>query len=181
MQNDNDKLSSAGAQRRARMLPLLQDAVRDRVRRKRHRRAVACSLVVFVLIIGLVEVVDRGPIEPSEPGNRLADGGAKTRLLPMTESNAPIVPGLRGVALETGIDIQSFEPSGFYARAIERDPEIFITTPAELSAEFRGGGRSRVVVEYFTRDQLMTELAMSGLDSAVVCSDRDCRLFVGRQ
>ena len=139
---------------------------------------VAFSLFAFVVIVGLVEVVGRRPIEPSKPGNRLADGGGKIIPPPMTEFVAPVVPDVR---TETGIDIQAFEPSGFYARAIERDPDVFITTPAVLPADFRGDGRSRVVVEYLTRDQLMTELAMSGLDSAVVCSDRDCRLFVGRQ
>lgn len=180
MSNEPHELSSAGAERRARMLPLLQDAVRDRVQRKRRRRAVACSLFVFVVIIGLVEVMDQGPSVTEQAENRLADGGGRTESVPPVEIAGPGLPSVPAESVEPRLDIQSIDATSLYARAMERDPEVFIRTPVELPQDFRTAER-RVVVERVTTDQLMMELAMSGLDSAVVCSDQDCRLFVLRK
>ena len=181
MSNEPHEISSAGAERRARMLPLLQDAVRDRVQRKRRRRAVACSLFVFVMIIGLVEVMDQGPSVTEQAGNRLADVGAGTEPMPPVEIAGPEVPLVPTESVEPRLDIQSIDATSLYARAMERDPEVFVRTPVALPVDFRTS-ESRVVVQRLTTDQLMTELAVSGLDSAVICSDRGCRLFVpGKQ
>ena len=181
MSNEPHEISSAGAERRARMLPLLQDAVRDRVQRKRRRRAIACSLFVFVMIIGLVEVMDRGPSVTEQAANRLADGGGRTESVPPVEITGPGLPLAPVESVEPRLDIQSIDATSLYARAMERDPEVFVSSPVELPVDFRTAD-SRVVVERLTTDQLMTELAMSGLDSAVICSDQGCRLFVpGKQ
>lgn len=181
MSNEPHEISSAGAERRARMLPLLQDAVRDRVQRRRRRRAVACSLFVFVMIIGLVEVMDQGPSVTEQAGNRLADVGAGTEPVSPVEIAGSGVPLVPTESVEPRLDIQSIDATSLYARAMERDPEVFVRSPVELPVDFRTAD-SRVVVERLTTDQLMTELAMSGLDSAVICSDQGCRLFVpGKQ
>ena len=179
MTNEPRELSSAGARRRARMLPLLQDAVRDRVRRKRRRRAVAGSLFVFALIIGSVEFMDGGGSVMQEPGDRLADAGGGTESMSPGGIPGPgLGPDLPSIPIAPRLDIQAIDATGLYAKAIERDPEIFIPTPAELPDGLRSVER-RVLVERVSTDQLMTELAMSGLDSAVVCANQGCRLFIG--
>lgn len=180
MSNEPHKLSSAGAERRARMLPLLQEAVRDRMQRKRRRRAVACSLFVFVMIIGLVEIMEQGPSVTEQAGNRLADGEGRAESVSPFEIAEPGLPSVPAESVEPRLDIQSIDATSLYARAMELDPEVFIRTPVELPVDFRTA-ETRVVVQRLTTDQLMTELAMSGIDSAVICSDRDCRLFVARK
>ncbi|MCP4835264.1 MAG: hypothetical protein GY895_10930 [Phycisphaera sp.] len=180
MTNEPHELSSAGARRRAGMLPLLQDAVRDRVRRKRRRQAVLGALVAFTVTIGVVELLDRSPSVVERSEDRLADGGAGASPIIRADTVGPDAPLVPAQPVVPRLDIQSIDAAGLHARAMERDPEVFITTPVELPVDFRTAER-RVVVERVTTDQLMMELAMSGLDSAVVCSDQDCRLFVLRK
>ena len=167
MSDEHPRLSSAGARRRDRMLPLLQDAIRERVRRRGQRRAVACSLLVLVVTIGLVELVElRGPSRENSPA-LVADRGADAASLlgsPATE------------VTRSAVDIQSFDPKRLYVQARQRDPGMLITTPTGLRADQRTAGTPGVVA-YVTTDQLMMELAMAGIDSAVVCSQDTCTLF----
>ena len=166
MTKRHDELSSAGARRRDQMLPLLQDAIRTRVRRRRQRRAVACSVLALVVMIGLVEVFELQSSNQRTPQTLVADRGPEaTPATPsFTRTNQPL------------IDIQPFDPAEHYAQALERDSNLIITTPTELRADQRTPD-STVVIAYVTTDQLMMELAMAGMDSAIICSTDSCRLF----
>lgn len=161
------ELSNAGARRRDQMLPLLQEAMRERVRRRRQRRALVCSVLAVLVTIGLVEVFELRSPNRQAPEGLVADRGPN--LAPTTSSDAEI-------PARPAIDIQSFDPSTLYAQLIERDPDILITTPTELRADQRTSDTT-VVVAIVTTDQLMMELAMAGMDSAVVCSADACTLF----
>lgn len=160
------ELSSAGIRRREQMLPLLQDAVKGRVRRRRQRRAVGGSLLVLLVAFGLVELFEESRPVLESVGTHLADGAAGSKV-PLETTD---------VLQEKTLDIRSSDSGAFYARALERNPDLFITTPDRLpasarTAEFRG------VVEYLTTEQLMVELSIAGMDSAVICSKQGCTLF----
>ena len=70
------ELSSAGRRRREQMLPLLQEAVRDRVRQRRQRRVVAGSLLVMLVAFGLVELFDKSSPVLEGVDTYLADADA---------------------------------------------------------------------------------------------------------
>ena len=171
MNDQRNGLSPAGERRRDQMLPLLQDAIRTRVRRRRQRRAVACSLLALVTMIGLVEVFELRSSNRRNPETLVAD--RKTDAM-------PAAPSMTRPDQAPMLDIQRFDPAESYARTLERDPNLFITTPTELAAELRTS-ETDVVVTYVTTEQLMMELAMAGMDSAVVCAADSCRLFTSTQ
>ena len=164
------ELSNAGARRRDQMLPLLQDAIRDRVRRRRRHRAVACTVLALGVMIGLVEVFDVRSFNQNTPETLVATGATDP---------TPAAPS-RTTPEQPTIDIQSFNPAEFYAQALERDPDLLITTPTELRADKLTTNASRTVA-YVTTDQLMVELAIAGMDSAVICSADRCTLFTSAQ
>ena len=172
MTEPRNELSPAGERRRERMLPLLQDAIRHRVRRRRQRQAIACSLLLLAATIGLVEVFERRSPGQGAPETMVADRGART-----TPVETPLEDPLE--SLETSapppVVIRSFDPAAAFARALERDPGMIVTTPSELRADQRTP-TAEVVVAYVTTDQLMMELSMQGMAGAVVCSVDRCRL-----
>ena len=165
--HEHHELSSAGVRRRERMLPLLQDAVRDRVRRRRQRRAVACSLLALLVTFGLVELFEEsGPVR-NVVDTRLADGFSEVVPEPIWTAES---------TMGGSLDLGSYDPKAMYARALARNPDFLVTTPDRLPDSARTP-EVTVVVDYVSTEQLMIELAMAGMDSAVICSDRECTLF----
>ena len=168
MTDPRNELSPAGERRRERMLPLLQDAIRHRVRRRRQRRAIACSLLLLAGTIGLVELFEGRSPDRRTPETMVADRG---------ERPAPMEPATERVEtpVPPAFDIQSFNPEELFARALERDPDIRITTPTELRADLRTT-TTDVVVAYVSSEELMMELSLEGMSGAVVCSVDRCTL-----
>ena len=165
--HEHHELSSAGVRRRERMLPLLQDAVRDRVRRRRQRRAVACSLLALLVTFGLVELFEEsGPVR-NVVDTRLADGFGEVVPEPIWSVESTVAGSL---------DLGSYDSKAMYERTLARNPDFFITTPDRLPDSARTP-EVTVVVDHVSTEQLMIELAMAGMDSAVICSERGCTLF----
>ena len=166
---ESHELSSAGMRRREQMLPLLQDAVRGRTRRRRQRRMVAGSLLLLLVTLGLFQLLEDGDRDLDRVDAYLADGSSDSRL-PSVSLDTIDVP------TAGGLDISSLDQDALYARVLERSPGLFVTTPDRLPASARTL-ENRVVVEYLTTDQLMAELSIEGVDSAVICSRQGCTLF----
>ncbi|MDG2424938.1 MAG: hypothetical protein P8M22_13290 [Phycisphaerales bacterium] len=171
MTNERNELSSAGARRREQMLPLLQDAMRDQVRRKRQRKIVAGSLLVLLASIGLVEVYLLRSMNPGAPETFVVDGGVQISPSPVPATELPA---------DSKVTFQAFDSSALYARALERNPDVFITTPVQIPTECLAADKV-VLVEYLTTEQMMSELSMFGIDSAIFCSDQDCTLVTAAQ
>ena len=163
------ELSSAGRRRREQMLPLLQDAVRGRVRQRRQRRVVAGSLLVMLVAFGLVELFDKSSPVLEGVDMQLADADAGLEV-------APIPLETTDASDDGSLDIKSCDQAALYAQAIERSPGLFITTPDRLPASARTG-EAQFVVEYLSTEELMAELSVAGMDSAVICSKQGCTLF----
>jgi hypothetical protein len=167
--NGPHELSSAGMRRREQMLPLLQDAVKGRVRRRRQRRVVGGSLLVLLVSFGLIELIEESRPVLENVGTYLADGAAGSKVPPVQLETTDVLQ-------DGALDIRSSDSEAFYARALERSPDLFITTPDRLPAS-ASTTEPRGVVEYLTTEQLMVELSIAGMDSAVICSERGCTLF----
>lgn len=164
MRDDHHELSPAGARRRDRMLPLLQDAVRERGERRRRRRTIASALLVFAATIGLLQLMQGGPSRSDESDPRLA---AENVVPP-----ADVIP-----PAGSGIDIRPVGPSRLYARLQAADPEVSIRTPDALPDSHRIEATG-IAVRRITTEELMDELAAAGFDHAVICSEVECRLFL---
>ena len=67
-------LSEAGRARRERMLPLIQQAMNEGIRRRRRRRSVAGALVLLGAVILGWELLEPGRVDRIEaPGGRLVE------------------------------------------------------------------------------------------------------------
>lgn len=179
----NDPLSEAGKTRRDRMLPLIQDAMREGVRRRRRRRSVAGMVVLLCAAILGWELVEPSRTNRIEsPRDRLVEetseqeNPSKTEALLATDGVGKTNDAKWGDA-----DWSSFDPAEAYASLMASGEPIMVTSkmafPSEwltqetdLELDFRVIG---------SRD-LVTMLARSGISASIICSPENCTFMMNK-
>lgn len=179
-QDEHQELSSRASARREKMLPLLQEAMRERSRRKRRNKATAFSLLALLLVGILMErfsttgerfeELDR-VVDAQRP--RTQDLVETPAIRSATESPVTTSPDFK-LAMK-GVDFQTIESKQLYARAIQRDPNMIIESGSTLAVEIEFLP-DQVAIEYITTEELMSDLTKGGFSSAVACGASSCTL-----
>ena len=184
-QDEHQELSSRASARRDKMLPLLQEAMRERSRRKRRNKATAFSLLALLLIGVFVERFSTTE-EGFEELDRFVDAQSTgtddlvetPAIRSETESAVTTSPDSQLAMSELamkGVDFQTIEYKQLYARAIQRDPDMIIESDPTLAVEIEFLPE-RVAIEYITTEELISDLSKEGFSSAVACGASSCTL-----
>ena len=179
-QDEHQELSSRASARRDKMLPLLQEAMRERSRRRRRNKATAFSLLALLLIGVLMERFSTSG-ERIEELDRVVDAQSTgtddlvetPAIRSETESAVTTSPDSQ-LAMK-GVDFQTIEYKRLYARAIQRDPDMIIESEPTLAVEIEFLPE-RVAIEYITTEELISDLSKEGFSSAVACGASSCTL-----
>ena len=181
-QDEHQELSSRASARRDKMLPLLQEAMRERSRRKRRNKATAFSLLALLLIGVLMERFSTSG-ERVEELDRVVDaqstGTDDLVETPATrsETESPVTTSPNFKLAMKGVDFQTIESKQLYARAIQRDPNMIIESGPTLAVEIEFLP-DQVAIEYITTEELMSDLTKEGFSSAVACGATSCTLHI---
>lgn len=186
-QDEQQELSARASVRRDKMLPLLQQAMRERSRRKRRNKATAFSLLALLLVGVLMERFSTTE-ERFEELDRVVDAQStgtehlveRPAIRSETESPATASPDFKTTMSELamkGADFQTIESEELYARAIQRDPNMIIESGPMLAVEIEFLP-DRVAIEYITTEELISDLSEEGFSSAVACEASSCTLHI---
>jgi len=184
-QDEHQELSARASARRDKMLPLLQEAMRERSRRKRRNKATAFSLLALLLVGVLMERFSTTE-ERFEELDRVVDAQStgtehlveRPAIRSETESPAKASPDSKSAIFELameGVDFQTVDSRRLYARAIQRDPNMIIAPGPTLAVEIEFLP-DRVAIEYITTEELISDLSKEGFSSAVACEASSCTL-----
>ena len=158
MTDKHKDLSRAGQARRDAMLPLMQEAMRDAVRRKRQRQSVAgfALLAIGVLV-----------------GWGLLDMGANTtptRETIVAESE-PVDP-----TPKTQLDWQSFDPVRAY-ESLDLDAVVVSAAPtSDLPSNWKIDRTLVKDIPTVTDTELLALFANEGVQAAILCNASGCKL-----
>ena len=185
-EQQDSRLSEAGRARRDRMLPLIQDAMREGVRRRRRRRSVVGMVVLLCGVILGWELVESGRISRTEsPQNRLAENEA--RIDPETPANPEGLLATVDIAKPVdsrwgGADWSSFDPAEAYASLITSNDSIMTSSTVTIPSDWlvQEVTLTLDVQGIDTRD-LVTMLARSGISASVICSEDKCVLVMNER
>jgi hypothetical protein len=173
----NDPLSEAGRARRDRMLPLIQEAMREGVRRRRRRRSVAGMVVLLGAAILGWELVETGRVVRIDaPPDRLAEETGDRETPSNTEERlaTDVVPKTEDAAWGDA-DWSTFDPAEAYASLVASGEPIMVTSTAAIPPEWLSQETSMEldVRTIGTRD-LVTMLGRIGIEASVICSREKC-------
>ncbi len=180
-EQQDPRLSEAGQARRDRMLPLIQEAMREGVRRRRRRRSVAGMVVLLCAVILGWELLEPGRTNRIEaPQDRLAEETSQ----PETPSNTDGLLATDEVGKTQDsrwgdADWSSFDPAEAYASLMTSDASITTTRTVAIPSEWlvQETTMELDIQEIGTRD-LVTMLARSGISASVICSEDKCVLVM---
>ena len=182
-ERQNDPLSEAGRARRDRMLPLIQEAMREGTRRRRRRRSIAGMVVLLGAAILGWELVEPGRVDRIDtPPDRLA--GEPSELDTPSNNEERLATD---VVVETedstwgDADWSAFDPAEAYASLVASGEPIMVTSTAAIPSEWlsRETTMKLDVRTIGTRD-LVTMLGRSGIEASVICSREKCTFVRGK-
>ena len=182
-EQQDSRLSEAGKARRDRMLPLIQDAMREGVRRRRRRRSVAGMVVLLCAAILGWELVESNRSNRIEaPQDRLVEetsglkNPSRTEGLLATDDVEKTKDSKWGDA-----DWSSFDPEEAYASLMGSGEPIMVTSKMVVPSEWLIQGTSTELdfQTVGTRD-LVAMLARSGINASVICTADNCVLVTSK-
>lgn len=179
-QDEHQELSARASARRDKMLPLLQEAMRERSRRKRRNKATAFSLLALLLVGVLMERFSTTE-ERFEELDRVVDAQStgtddlvETPAI-RSETESAVTTSPDSELAMKGVDFQTIAYKQLHARAIQRDPDMIIESGPTLAVEIEFLPE-RVAIEYITTEELISDLSKEGFSSAVACGASSCTL-----
>ena len=175
MHKDEHEISTHGANRRDKMLPLLQDAMKEHTRRRRQRRSLACSVLALCLIGVLFEIFNttREQTGTSTTGIAMNDPEASA-----TNGRTPPVPSMNDEAVRSGSPpfYTVLATEQLYQRCLDRNPCLIIQDDAVLAYTTEIKKTDAPVLE-ITTDELVATLAEVGIGTAISCTGERCSLY----
>lgn len=174
--DDRDLLSEAGQARRDRMLPLMQDAMRNASRQRRQRRSLAASLVLLVGVFVGWELIELGTSTPRAPEMVIVDSSNPTT--PNETSTTPLPPAESGATADPKWDWASFDPLVAYKDSITEGVLVSSESPDSIPATWVIDRTLVDDIPRVTSEELVAMLADSGIAAAVLCDASRCTLQV---
>lgn len=174
MKQDEHEITTHGADRRDKMLPLLQEAMKEHSRRRRQRRSIACSVLAFCLFIVLYETFSSRDATPPTSFEIVMDRPLETIV---ADSSAPEPSASE---TESFNDVRPFytviESESAFERCLQRNPDLIIDDAVALAYTAEATGVSAPIRE-ITTDELVASLAEAGISTAISCSEKRCTLY----